>query len=293
LIVKIINTMTFTKAILALALLDAAAQAYEQTCAPFHEIYDDGEDLCNTMFGTAFKYTTDEDSAYTMWWFEADNANDATTVARGDTVPTECKLEYFHKSGPPTAESDDFSECHPYKKSSCCHEATVTTHDALNEAYGEGFEWDRCGQMSQACERFFVQEACLYECDVNAGLFRKYNDSQVVADPENTNTWQMEGMPIKASYCDAWYTACYNDFFCGGASGDYFECSKLYSPTRATDDGDDTKVKMPVWAWIAIGLLAVLMVAACIFLGVTVKKEMAGEPLFTKIDEGKTVNPVL
>ena len=38
---------------------------------------------------------------------------------------------------------------------------------ALNEAYGEGYEWDRCGKMSQACERFFVQEAwsvCLHAC---------------------------------------------------------------------------------------------------------------------------------
>lgn len=26
----------------------------------------------------------------------------------------------------------------------------------------ENFQWDRCGPLSQECERFFVQEACFY-----------------------------------------------------------------------------------------------------------------------------------
>ena len=68
--------------------------------------------------------------------------------------------------------------------------------------------WDRCGKLSQACERFFVQEACLYECDPNAGLFRKFNKTIYDKDNEDHNEWQMEGMPIKASYCDSWFDAC-------------------------------------------------------------------------------------
>ena len=48
------------------------------------------------------------------------------------------------------------------------------------KAYGAGYEWDRCGKLSQACERFFVQEACLYECDPNIGNYRKCTDAQVV-----------------------------------------------------------------------------------------------------------------
>ena len=35
-------------------------------------------------------------------------------------------------------------------------------------------------------------------------------------DPCYYNTWEMYQMPIKASYCDAWYDACYEDSFCGG-----------------------------------------------------------------------------
>lgn len=276
------------KIVLALTLCHfKAAFAYEQDCKPFSEIYTGGQDLCETLFGTAFTYETDEDNAYTMWWFSAGNANDNTTLALGETVPSECKLEYFHKSGPPTAEGDDFTECHPYKDSACCYNSTVTTVDALNEAYGEGYEWDRCGALSQACERFFVQEACLYECDVNAGLYRKYSDAEVAADPEGTttNTWQMEGMPIKASYCDAWYTACYNDYFCGGGDGNFFSCAQQYSPLNQKDDNNtDEEVKVPVWAWVLIALLGLAAIATCIFLGITIKKEMAGEPLFAKLE---------
>ena len=36
------------------------------------------------------------------------------------------------------------------------------------------YHWDRCGPLSPQCERFFVQEACFYECEPAAGLFRRY-----------------------------------------------------------------------------------------------------------------------
>ena len=119
------------------------------------------------MWGDAFKYETDEDNAFTMWWFDAGNPNDATTLALGDTTPSTCNLQYYHKADVSPEDRTTFTECHPWQEASCCHEATVTTPTALNEAYGEGYEWDRCGKMSQACERFFVQEAwsvCLHAC---------------------------------------------------------------------------------------------------------------------------------
>ena len=37
-----------------------------------------------------------------------------------------------------------------------------------------------------------------------------------------------QGMPIKASYCDAWYTACIDDKFCASDGGDFFSCAKEY-----------------------------------------------------------------
>lgn len=74
--------------------------------------------------------------------------------------------------------------------------------------------------MSQACERYFVQESCFYECDPHVGLYTKYNETQI-SDPDY-NTWQIVGMPIKKSYCDGWFDACKNDYLCGA---DFFECA--------------------------------------------------------------------
>jgi len=232
-------------------------------CVKFSDIYADGQDLIERMWGGAFKYTPDQDGAaggYTMWWFEGgtpgqadahDNPNDLITQGRGLTVPDVCHLDYFHKDVP-SPEGDDFTECHPWHASSCCHDSTVVTPHALKIAYGAGYEWDRCGPLSQACERFFVEEACLYECDVNAGLWRKFSDEQhslceaaaqgatvtLASGAEYTcspdpwgagnaeNKWQLEDMPIRASYADSWFRACANDLFCG--SGDYFECAGEY-----------------------------------------------------------------
>lgn len=240
-------------------------------CRKFSEIYNDGQDLVERMWGNSFSYSTDEARAYTMWWFEggaagtsdaATNPNDAITAAIGThSVPNQCHLAYYHKDAP-TPEGPDFTECHPWHASSCCHNSTVVTPQAISTGYGAGYEWDRCGPLSQACERFFVMEGCFYECEVNAGLYRKYTDEQhtlctaagvaqgatvtlasgasytCTADPWSStdnaeNRWQMYQMPIKASFADAWYRACANDYFCG--SGDYFACAGDYHAQLAAE----------------------------------------------------------
>ena len=52
--------------------------------------------LIERMWNNAFKYTADEQMAYTMWWYEGgtagtadghDNPNDLITQNRGKTVP--------------------------------------------------------------------------------------------------------------------------------------------------------------------------------------------------------------
>ena len=62
-----------------------------------------------------------------------------------------------------------------------------------------------CGQLSSACEKFFIEQGCFYECDHNLGKWRKHDDC---GSDGTGNEWEIEGMPIKASYCDAWYEAC-------------------------------------------------------------------------------------
>jgi folate receptor len=210
---------------------------WEKTCKPFHEIYPDGKGLCEQMWGDSFVYEPDDSKGFTMWHFERENPNRKTAALLGQTVPDTCDLQYFHKDKP-SPEDDGFTECLPWKEDACCHNHTVTSAEGLRTSYGEGFEWDRCGPMSPECSRFFVQEACFYECDVTAGMYRKCSDAQVGAasrdedDPCYKNTWEMKGMPIKGSYCDAWYQACRNDYFCSAEDGNFFSCS-VYVPLTA------------------------------------------------------------
>jgi len=250
---------------------------------------------------------------YTMWWYEGgvagtgdgyNNPNDLITQNLGLTVPDQCHLSYFHKDAP-SPEGDDFTECHPWHASSCCRQATVVTPDALNTAYGPGYQWDRCGPMSQACARFFVQEACFYECEVNAGLYRRFTNEQHTActatgvtqgatvtlpsgalytcqaDPYTSgnqeNRWELYKMPIKASFADAWYRACANDLFCGG--GNYFECAGDYHEQLA-NDALIASITVPIVA----SVLGALLLCCRLWLICMIRREKQGKPVFTNME---------
>uniref|UniRef100_A0A7S0I134 Folate receptor-like domain-containing protein n=1 Tax=Phaeocystis antarctica TaxID=33657 RepID=A0A7S0I134_9EUKA len=267
--------------------LAAVANAWTgDNCKRFADIYTDGADLISRMWGDSFRYETDETKAYTMWWTEGgaagvkdahDNPNDLITQSLFPDlgVPDQCHLDYYHKDAP-SPEGANFTECHPWHANACCHEATVVTPKAMNEGYGAGYEWDRCGPMSQACERFFVEEACMYECEVSMGHYRRFTDEQhtlcanvsglspaggpaaapgasvTLADgsaytcvkdpwaPKNAeNKWEIHQMPIKASYADAFYRACANDQFCD--SGSFWDCKGLYHEYLKTEEGKKAK----------------------------------------------------
>eukprot|EP00971_Amphidinium_carterae_P344815 6485429-Amphidinium_carterae.1 len=148
---------------------------------------------------------------------------------------------------------------------------------------GSEYHWDRCGPLSQECERFFVQEACFYECEPNAGYYKKYVNGTDESGEENH--WQMYQMPIKASYCDAWYIACADDLFCG--NGAYSECAKIYeaadpasaSSSSSSDDGMDVAVVVCI---IVGGALLLVSVASLLFF---VARERAGRPVFSPLME--------
>ena len=77
-----------------------------------------------------------------------------------------------------------------------------------------------CGALTPACEQFFIEEGCFYECDKNLGKWRKHDDCS--QDEANDNGWEVEGVPIKASYCDRWYEACRgaDNKLCTGAASE-------------------------------------------------------------------------
>lgn len=294
------------------------AWSRDTDCMKMKDIYANGQELIENMWGNAFKYETNESIAYTMWWFEggtpgvadaAPNPNEAMAISLGYTVPDQCHLDYYHKDVP-SPEPDDFTECHPWHANSCCHDATVNTPTALNQAYGAGYEWDRCGPLSQACERFFVQEACFYECDVTAGLYRRFTNAQHAAcDGQEVghynatlnytctsdgwggvaeNKWELYRMPIKASFADAWHRACANDYFCGGFDGNFFSCAASYHQQVESDaaaqeraDENAANVRTAVIASVAsvAGLLLLCLLCICC------KEKATGTPVFTNLKD--------
>ena len=302
-----------------------AAWTRPEECEKIKDLYTGPKDMIEVMWNGAFTYETNETYAFDMWWTHGGtpnaakypaNPNDGVTELLGMVVPDTCHVQYLHKDA--VTPEANFTECHPWYAGSCCHDATVTTPEAINKAYGEGYEWDRCGPLSQSCERWFVQEACMYECEPNAGHYRKYTDEQhdlcesaakgaVVTLPSGNNytctpdpwgpgnaenKWQLWHMPIKASVADHWWRACENDYFIGR---DYFELAGDYNAQieaelaeaerRRQQALEDEKKKMPGWA---IGLTVAL---SCIGFGLVVMvailitKERQGEPLFHDVHD--------
>ncbi|XP_078675393.1 uncharacterized protein LOC144913103 isoform X2 [Branchiostoma floridae x Branchiostoma belcheri] len=210
-----------------LAAVVGVAVAGDVPCRPMQELYPSGKELCERMWDGAFVYETDLSRAYTMWFFERDNPNDKVSHKLGKTPPNKCYLQYLHKTVP-GPEPDNFTECHPWKSRACCRQQTVSSPEKIIQNYGPEWRWDRCGKLSAACERFFVQEACFYECDPNAGLYRMYSDKDFDASNPRHNKWQIEGMPIRADYCDSWWAACRNDLFCAIEQGNHYVCAAEY-----------------------------------------------------------------
>ena len=136
------------------------------------------------------------------------------------------------------------------------------------------------------------QEACLYECDANAGSYRLCSDADVENEVEKDiglgynisckeNTWQIYEMPIKAIYCDAWYDACHDQIFCG--HGSFFECKMEYDKTAKSADENEGVVKT---AW-AVPVMLVGGIAALgfgLFACVLVSREMKGKAMFMPLD---------
>ncbi|GAB5354481.1 hypothetical protein AAMO2058_000122400 [Amorphochlora amoebiformis] len=294
--------MQLTAAILA-ALL-SASHAQDLQCRKFSDIYPTGTELCEKMWDGAFVVSDNYTASYTMWHFEDQNPNEAVSQTLHPTGNTSvCNLQYFHKTLP-TPEGPDFTECHPWKNEACC---TIQTADAtnLNTAYGPTYRWDRCGALSPACERFFVQEACFYECSPHIGLYRKFgghacnqDDPQCtqVYDPSDPthNTWQVHQMPIRKDYCDSWLLACANDLFCASGGGSYFECARIapsvrvpviVNTTTVVVDNEKTELSDGIIGLIVVlGLVAVALV---IFLCCVVCREKAGKPMFQPLTESK------
>jgi len=133
-----------------------------------------------------------------------------------------CHLHYYHKEvSSKEVFGADVKQCREYQSESCCTPKIAKGVSVEGYLYSNGDQTYACPAVSAKCQAFFIEEACFYHCDKNLGKWRKHEDCSD-AKP-NDNAWQIAKMPIKASYCDAWYDACKDDTICADESKSYFD----------------------------------------------------------------------
>lgn len=204
-----------------------------------------------------------------------------------------CNLQYYHLPVAQTQAPGEYSACHSYKSDACCGATTLTSWSQMNQNYGAEYHVDRCGPLTEACESFFMMEACLYECDPSAGLYRRYSNTQCNYSKsisegldgynclDGSNTWEMYKMPIRQGFCDDWFQACYNDKFCGADNGDFFECANIYVEPETEAEKQIKDQVVIICVTTIVGSL--LFVA----LGYLIYREKKGHAVFTPLKDAQ------
>jgi hypothetical protein len=118
--------------------------------------------------------------------------------------------------------------CQKYGANSCCNADVASKITNRVRLYETQYNWDQCYSNHPSlktardanatlkasfdkCQRWFQVEECFYECDVNAGKFRKHSNCR---DEGGSNSWQIASAPVRASECDAFYEDCKDMILC-------------------------------------------------------------------------------
>ncbi|XP_065053890.1 riboflavin-binding protein-like [Rhopilema esculentum] len=117
----------------------------------------------------------------------------------------QCINGKFHKNSP-GPESGQYMECHPWKNKTCCTAAFTKEFAANQTKQLYGHDWHRCKNLSAACERFWINQECFYQC---SPYVYKWKATEGKPPME-----VVKGVPICASACDRWYQACKFDQIC-------------------------------------------------------------------------------
>ena len=92
--------------------------------------------------------------------------------------------------------SENVCSCSQYADSSCC---TLQYNVAVSKgSVYQGWSFDQCGKtISAKCKQFMNAQECNFACD-----------------PRTSSKYYKSPVPLCGSYCDAWFSACENDFTC-------------------------------------------------------------------------------
>ena len=87
------------------------------------------------------------------------------------------------------------------------------------------------------------------------------HSSQVGPGAENSNKWEISGMPIQKSYVDKFFEACKNEKFCDFSSNE--TCGNSTTTQAPKVSGDSTTTQAPVSA-VTTRALITLPIALCL-----------------------------
>ncbi|EDO43863.1 predicted protein, partial [Nematostella vectensis] len=113
-----------------------------------------------------------------------------------------CIKGKYHKASP-GPELGKFGECKVYEKNSCCTPEFTVELAATRTEKLYNHTWDLCKNLSRACERFWIEQECFYQCDPYIYKYQHMSSAGAI-----------HGVPICSSYCDSWFDACKNDQIC-------------------------------------------------------------------------------
>ena len=208
-----------------------------QTCHTFATLYGNGKGLCETMWGSSFRYASDTTDCMVMM-FDGENPN-------ANVMKHTCTNGDFHKDFPsPELGIQQSTSCGEYSQLSCCTESTAHSIDQQGDRDLYSFHWDDCGDVPHDCQKYLKAESCFFECDPYLGPWK--------------GQWEgsLSGVPICASYCDDWFEACKNvplcaanwiDDFVENVTTGRYHCTNQTCHTFATLYGNGKGLCETMW----------------------------------------------
>ncbi|XP_028393668.1 riboflavin-binding protein-like [Dendronephthya gigantea] len=129
------------------------------------------------------------------------------TLSTWCIVPSFCNTEQclegpYHRKTP-LEESQEYKFCTPWKNLTCCTVRLDNEIDQGNAPKLYNDTWHLCGNLSTECLKHWKRQECFYQCSPYA---YQWKDSKVKD--------ALNGVPICASECDAWFDACKSDLIC-------------------------------------------------------------------------------
>ncbi|XP_070605048.1 riboflavin-binding protein-like [Erythrolamprus reginae] len=94
-------------------------------------------------------------------------------------------------------------ECTLYAKSACCYPDITEelAHSPVTKV--QTTFWNRCGNLSPACETYMKKIECFYRCSPHVAYWARPKQGGAISS-----------VPICQRFCDNWYEACKNDRTC-------------------------------------------------------------------------------